>query len=106
MSKRRISKNAVANIGEERISVLTKLSKNALAEGREDLAARYVSLARKIGMKVNVKMPEDFRYCKECMMPLIPGMNCTVRLTGGKIVTRCRHCGGLKRKPYLKERQK
>jgi len=106
MSKRRISKNAVANIGEERMSILTELSKDALAEGREDLAKRYVSLAGNIGKKTKVKMPAGFRYCKRCKLPLVPGTNCTVRLTGGKIVTRCLNCGGLKRMPYIKERGK
>ena len=106
MSKRRISRNAVANIGEKRISILTELSKGALAEGREDLASRYVSLARRIGKKTKTKMPVGFRYCKGCMLPLVPGTNCTVRLTGGKMFTRCNNCGGLKRMPYTKERRK
>ncbi|MCL1979013.1 MAG: ribonuclease P protein component 4 [Methanomassiliicoccaceae archaeon] len=106
MSKRRISKNAVVGIGEERISILTGLSVNALADGREDLAVRYVSLARKISRKTKAKMPEEFRYCKKCLMPLVPGVNCTVRLTANKIVATCQNCGGLKRMPYLKEREK
>ncbi|MCL1810697.1 MAG: ribonuclease P protein component 4 [Methanomassiliicoccaceae archaeon] len=105
MSKRRISKSAVVSIGEERISILTELSVSALADGREDLAVRYVSLARKISKKTKAKMPGDFRYCKDCLMPLVPGTNCTVRLTSKKIVTRCQNCGGLKRMPYIKERE-
>jgi len=106
MSKRRISRNAVANIGAERILILTELSKDALAGERDDLAKRYVSLARMIGNKTKVQMPAEFRYCKACMLPLIPGSNCTVRLTGGKIVTRCLGCGELKRMPYTKEKEK
>ncbi|MCL2317432.1 MAG: ribonuclease P protein component 4 [Methanomassiliicoccaceae archaeon] len=96
----------MADIGEERISILTNLSVNALAEGREDLAVRYVSLARSIGRKTRVKMPPEFRYCKGCLLPLVPGVNCTVRLTSGKIVTTCQKCGRIKRKPYTKERGK
>ena len=106
MSKRRISRNAVAGIGVERISILTELSKEALAGGRDDLAKRYVSLARMIGKKTKAKMPAEFRYCKACMLPLAPGINCTVRLTGGKIVTKCLGCGMLKRMPYTKEKEK
>jgi len=106
MSKRHISKNAVTAIGEERISILTDLSKDALADGRCDLAKRYVSLAGNIGKKTRVKMPEGFKYCKKCLLPLVPGINCTVRLTGGKVVTRCQNCGGLKRMPYIRERRK
>jgi len=106
MSKKRISKSAVADIGERRISILTGLSKKALAEGREDLAIRYVSLARSIGRKTRVKMPAEFRYCKGCLLPLVPGTNCTVRLTARKIVTTCQGCGKIKRMPYTKEKEK
>jgi ribonuclease P protein subunit RPR2 len=105
MSRRRISKNAVISIGEERISILTELSKEALADGRKDHAKRYVSLAVRIGRKTKAKMPAEFRYCKKCMMPLVPGTSSRVRLTGGKIVTTCNECGTLKRMPYLKERE-
>ncbi|MDR3075448.1 MAG: ribonuclease P protein component 4 [Candidatus Methanoplasma sp.] len=104
MSKRRISKNAVATMGEERMSILARMSEETLAGGRDDLARRYVSLARRIGMRTKAKMPADFRYCKKCMIPLVPGISCTVRLTGGKTVTTCRRCGWLKRVPYSKER--
>lgn len=106
MSKRRISKNAVAKIGEERISILTKLSTDALSEGRNDLARRYVTLAKRIGMKTKVKMPDDFKYCKKCQIPLVPGVNCTVRLNNGKVVTKCQECGAFKRKPYIRERDR
>jgi RNase P subunit RPR2 len=40
------------------------------------------------------------------MMPLVPGISSTVRLTSGKIVTTCNECGTLRRMPYLKEREK
>jgi ribonuclease P protein subunit RPR2 len=106
MSKRRISKSAVVSIGEERISILTGLSQDALADGRGDLARRYVSLARRIASKTKAKMPSEFRYCKRCMMPLVPGISCTVRLTDRKIVTTCQNCGTLKRMPYGKEKVK
>ncbi len=106
MSKRRISKGAISAIGEERISKLRVLSEDALRNGRGDLAKRYVELARSIGMKTRVKIPKDFTYCKDCHIPMIPGVNSTVRLTGGKIVTRCQDCGSIKRMPYNKERSK
>jgi len=105
MSKRRISKNAVVSIGEERISILTGLSKETLKDGNKDRARRYVSIAVRISRKTKAKMPADFRYCKKCLIPLVPGVSGTVRLTGGKIVTTCKECGALKRMPYLKERE-
>jgi ribonuclease P protein subunit RPR2 len=39
-------------------------------------------------------------------VPLVPGVNCTVRLTGGKIVATCQKCGVPKRTPFTKEREK
>jgi ribonuclease P protein subunit RPR2 len=77
-----------------------------LAEGRDDRATRYVSLAKRISGKTKAKMPADFRYCKKCLIPLVPGINCTVRLSAEKIVTTCQSCGTLKRMPYLKEKEK
>jgi ribonuclease P protein subunit RPR2 len=105
MSRRRISKNAVVSIGEERISILTELSEEALKEGNKERARRYVSLAVRIGRKTKAKMPAEFKYCKKCMMPLVPGVSSMVRLTSGKVVTTCNECGTLKRMPYLKERE-
>ncbi len=106
MSKKRISKKAAVGIGEERVSILAELSIEALANGREDLAVRYVTLARNIGKKTKAKMPEDFKYCKKCLIPLVPGTNCTVRLTSEKVVTTCLRCGELRRMPYRKEKEK
>lgn len=104
MSKRHLSKNAVLTTGGERMTILTNLSVDAVKEGKDDRARRYVSLARHIGMKTKAQMPEGFKYCKGCLLPMIPGDNCRVRLTGSKIVYTCSGCGQLWRMPYLKER--
>jgi RNase P subunit RPR2 len=104
MSKRHISKDTLTNIGKRRIFVLTELSKEALSEGNADRARRYVTLARNIGMKTRTDIPKDFKYCKKCLIPLLPGTNCRVRLTGGKVVSTCGECGAIKRMPYIKER--
>ncbi|MDR0887837.1 MAG: ribonuclease P protein component 4 [Candidatus Methanoplasma sp.] len=103
MSKRHIPKNTVADIGRKRISILTAMSLEAVRSGNNDRARRYIGLARNIGMKTRTGIPKDFRYCRKCLLPLVPGTNCTVRLTGGKIVSNC-ECGSVWRRPYGKER--
>ncbi|MDR3282598.1 MAG: ribonuclease P protein component 4 [Candidatus Methanoplasma sp.] len=103
MSKRHLPKKTVSAIGDARIAVLTSLSLDAVKAGKGDRARRYVQLARSIGMKTRTGIPRDFRYCKGCLLPMVPGVNCTVRLTGGKMVSGC-ECGRIWRMPYNKER--
>ncbi|MDD2626356.1 MAG: ribonuclease P protein component 4 [Candidatus Methanomethylophilus sp.] len=105
MAKRHLSRNAVRDIGTARVETLLRLSQEAVRAGRGDRARRYVGLARTIGMKAQVSLPPDFRYCRRCLLPLIPGLNCTVRLTGHKVVCGCRECGAVRRRPYLKEQK-
>ncbi len=86
--------------------MLLELAEQAVRDGRDDRAVRYVDLARRIGMKTRTPLPSGFRYCRGCLRPLIPGLNCDVRLTGRKVVTTCRSCGTLRRVPYLKEKKR
>lgn len=95
----------IRKIGNDRVAILVDLSREAVKNGKDDRARRYVELARAICGKAQTEMPRDFRYCKECLLPLIPGINCKVRLTAGKIVSSC-SCGNLWRMPYLKEQRK
>jgi ribonuclease P protein subunit RPR2 len=100
-----ISKTALRSLGEQRVLTLTALAEEAARACRDDRARRYVDLSLRICGKARVRMPDGFRYCKECLLPLIPGVNCTVRLTGHKVVSACR-CGEVWRRPYLKEQRK
>lgn len=100
------TRSAVKNIGAQRVGILVKLSRDAAREGKEDRAIRYVELARSICGKAQMGMPRGFRFCGDCLLPLIPGTNCTVRLTGHKIVSECRRCGAVWRMPYLKEQRR
>ena len=106
MSKRRISNDKVASIAAERVSVLTALSVEALKDGNDDRARRYVSLALRICQKSRVRMPEDFRYCKDCHIPSVPGISSRVRVTRGRVIRTCSKCGYVKRIPYLREKRK
>jgi len=100
-----ISRGDLRAIGRQRVSTLTALSEEAVRTGRNDRARRYIGLSLRICGKARIRMPEGFRYCKECMLPLMPGVNCHVRLTGHKVVTTC-PCGEIRRMPYLREQRK
>lgn len=68
----------------------------------QQLARRYVFLARKLGMRHNVPLPREAKrwICKKCATPLVPGVNCTVRISktgGGFRVIKCSGCGVQKR---------
>lgn len=96
----------VAEIGETRISRLMDLSVQALHEERIDRARRYVELARRIGMKTRTGIPKERMYCRNCLAPLVPGVDCTVRLSAHKVVTTCTLCGEIRRMPYLREQRR
>ncbi|MCJ7450706.1 MAG: ribonuclease P [Candidatus Nanohaloarchaeota archaeon QJJ-9] len=90
-------------IARERMDLLFEEAKEAAPED-QDLADRYVSLARRIGMSYNISLPKEFsrRICSECGSFLVPGENCRVRLDsdGSKKVVTCGSCGNVERFPY------
>lgn len=105
MAKRRISNQKVSQIAQERISRLTALSVDALKSGRKDRAVRYVEIALAICRKSKIKMPGQFRYCKKCRIPLVPGINLQIRLNNDVMTHTCTECGHIKRIPYRKEKR-
>ncbi|MBO5654199.1 MAG: ribonuclease P protein component 4 [Candidatus Methanomethylophilaceae archaeon] len=108
MSKRSSYKRKaekVSKIAEERIGILTELAVVALRSGKKDRAARYVDISLRICRKTKVKMPKDFPFCKECLMPLIPGYNERVRVCREKVICTCDNCGNIKRIPYIREKR-
>jgi ribonuclease P protein subunit RPR2 len=96
----------VAEIGETRISRLMDMSVESLRNGDIDRSRRYVELARRVGMKTRGRIPKERMYCKDCLAPLVPGIDCTVRLSGHKVVTTCGLCGTVRRLPYLREQRR
>ena len=103
---RRIPHDKIAKIADARINRLAELSGTALRNGRKDRAQRYVSIALHICQKTRRDMPEGFVFCKKCHMPLVPGINQTVRLNSAKLVSTCGECGNIRRMPYIKEKRK
>lgn len=99
-----IARRDVRKIGNERVNILVNLAREAVREGKDERARRYVGIARAICGKAQTEMPKDFGYCRKCLLPTMPGINCTVRLTSGKVVTGCK-CGCIRRVPYLREQK-
>ncbi|TGC06766.1 ribonuclease P protein component 4 [Methanolobus halotolerans] len=99
MAKHRRKKKAVAKeIAAERISYLFDMAGREYPynPGRSD---RYVSLAKKIGMRYRVSIPSELkkRMCKGCGSFLTPGGNCRVRLKNGLLIITCIKCGKVQR---------
>jgi ribonuclease P protein subunit RPR2 len=58
------------------------------------LANRYIKLARKNAMKVNLKIPRNLKrkFCKHCYFYLVPGKNCRVRIHKSRVIYYCFNC--------------
>ena len=58
------------------------------------LSNKYVKLARKTAMKVNLRMPRELkrRYCKHCYSYLVPGKNSRVRIHKSRVIYYCFNC--------------
>lgn len=100
MTAKHVLRNRIRSIGRERSETLARLSVEAARDENGERARRYVELSRAVCAKARVRMPGGFRYCRRCNTPLVPGVNCTVRLRGGRIVSACPHCGAVRREPY------
>ncbi len=89
------------SIAEERINRLFELAERQASAGNQELADRYVELARKINKRTQEKIPRELqkKFCSECKNYLIPGDNCRVRLNpeNQEIIYTCEECGQVAR---------
>ena len=97
------------DIAKQRIKILLNLADNYMSRDKE-VAERYVTLAKKIAMKNNVRIPKKwkYRFCKKCKQLLVPGVNATFRIRKGRsphIVIRCHNCNAITRYPYKSHRE-
>ena len=73
---------------------------------REDpkLAARYVRLARKIGLRYNIRLSKEIKekFCKGCNFLLFPGYSSKIWIESKRkcIAIKCLNCNRIYRKPY------
>jgi len=98
MSKAR-NKSEEKSIALERIKTLFEEARKS-----EKYADRYVELARKIAMKLKVRIPSELRrrFCRHCNSYLRPGKNSRIRISRGKIVSYCFKCKKYSRFVYKK----
>ncbi|MCK5024106.1 MAG: RNAase P [Thermoplasmata archaeon] len=94
-------------IAKERIKILLAMAEEQALAGEMELADRYTFLARKIGMRYQVRMPRGFNliFCRKCLTYLVPSRNSTFRMTGGRITRQCLKCGSYYRLPIGVKRE-
>lgn len=90
-------------IARERIEILLSAAEKEFKKHPER-ARRYVELARKIGLRYNVRLAQDEKksFCKKCNTLLKPGVTSQTRLdkkTKTVNVT-CLNCKKIHRYPY------
>ena len=91
----------------ERVVTLFRLAEAEALQGHAGRAHRYVELARRIGMRYNVRVPAPFKrsYCKKCLAFLLPSVSARVRIGRGHVVVTCTACGAIQRFPYHREQR-
>ncbi|MFC1723188.1 ribonuclease P protein component 4 [Nanoarchaeota archaeon] len=84
----------------EHMKDMFERAKNAGWE-KKSLANRYVTLARKIAMKLKLRIPSEYKrlYCKHCYKFLMPGKNLRVRVHESRVIYYCLECKKFWRKP-------
>jgi len=102
-----INKHKQKEIAKERIQQLFQQAERVFSTNKA-LANRYVTLARKLAMKVKIHIPLELkrRFCKHCYKYLQPGVNSRVRTREGKVVISCFECKKFIRIPIRKKQEK
>lgn len=85
--------NTTKEIAKERIMILFEQA-NSVFKQNKSLANRYISLARKIAMKSNIRLTktQKKKFCKHCYSYLVLGINSRVRINNNKLITYCNEC--------------
>jgi len=109
MAKSRYAKpEGWKRIARERISILFREAGKEFRKHPER-SKRYVELAKKIGMRYNVRIAKNLkrRFCSRCSSYLKPGVNCRVRTSESKqaVTVTCLACGFVSRHPYIREKR-
>lgn len=90
-------------IARERIEILFNLAEKNFSKHIER-SRRYVELARKIGMRYNVRLnsAQKDSFCKKCNTLLKPGKTAQHRLDSRSrtVLIKCLNCNEIYRKPY------
>jgi ribonuclease P protein subunit RPR2 len=93
-----MKKDLTKTIARERIQILIANALREVKENRDNLADHHAYLAKKIAMRLQLRLPYEIRqlYCKSCKSFITPGKNARVRIGRSKIncirIT-CAKCG-------------
>lgn len=100
MSRRKKGYYRARELARERIERLFLLAEEEHLR-RPDRSDRYVAIARRMGMRMRVRIPRRLkrRVCKGCRCYLSPGRT-RVRLRDGIMTVTCAECGEQMRYPY------
>jgi len=106
---RQKSNDDVRQIAQERIDILLRLARETVKTDAA-LSRRYVETAQRIGMRSGVRLGRERKQfiCRKCRSPLVPGVNCRVRVRpefGTHVVVTCMGCGSAKRYPAVREKR-
>jgi len=92
----------MVRVAAERVADLFALAEKEAAAGPAPLADRYVALARRIGMRYNLRLLPEYSevFCRGCSTYWVEGKTVRTRLRGGHRVRTCLACGRERRMPF------
>ena len=96
----------MTQVARERIADLFALAETESRRADSRLADRYVALARRIGMRYNVRLLTEYRdlYCRGCSAYWVDGRTVRTRFRHGRRIRRCERCGRVSRLPLTARR--
>ncbi len=91
--------SAMIRAAQERIQDLFTLAESEARAPSPNLSRRYVTLARRIGMRYNVRLLREYRdlYCRGCSAFWVEGRTVRTRLRSGRRTQTCLNCGRVRR---------
>lgn len=103
---RRQSRRILADLVVQRILILYNMALERARSGDYEQASRLGLLIKELSMRTRIRIPRSVKrgLCKNCSLPLIPGVTSRVRLRSQgrfsyRVVT-CSRCGWMHRYPY------
>ncbi len=102
--KKKSDKEKQKKIATERVSILFKKAEEIFAKSTTK-ANRYVTLARRIAMKMNLRLKkeEKLKFCKHCYSYILSGVNAVTRTRDRKLIIYCKICKKYTRIPLNKK---
>ena len=105
-----MKKHQLKMIAAERIQILLASALEEVKQNRDDLADRHAYIAKKIDMRLRLRLPYEYRqlYCKRCKKFITPGKNSRIRIGRSRISSiriTCLKCGHTYHKILEKTKQ-